>query len=210
MHRRVMILSACAVLYLSGAPHVWPQGAEPNSPEGTKPAAHRENSSVFQDLTALFKELLNIVEPVSDPEAKKRFADAFTAIDQNLELVIRAKEDILQALEHDPCSVGGQTEAVRLASWQASQLTTLILKLSEQIGNIRTSMPSPEVREHADGIVSKLLADEVNRYWSGDLLMYCRLSPEQQAAFLMEIQQGQTALQASSAGLRSLTAKLKP
>jgi hypothetical protein len=99
---------------------------------------------------------------------------------------------------------------VRLASWQASQLTTLILKLSEQIGNIRTSLQSPEVREHADGVMSKLLSDEVNGYWSGDLLMYCRLSPGQQAAFLVEVQQSQTAIQASSAGLRHLVAKLKP
>ncbi|WP_149762970.1 hypothetical protein [Neomesorhizobium albiziae] len=172
--------------------------------------AVEKNSSVFQDLTALFNEILGIVGALSDPETKKRFADTFDAMDQNLAQVIVAKHDILHALEHDPCSAGGQTEAVRLASWQASQLTPLILKLSAQIGDIRTSMQSAEVRAHADGIVSKLLADEVHRYWSGDLLMYCRLSPDQQAAFLMEIQQSQTALQASSAGLRNLIAKLNP
>ena len=209
MHRRVLILLVCGA-YLAVATHARSQGTEPPSPEGTTSAALEENSSVFQDLNALFNELLGTFDALSDLETKKRFADAFDAMDQNLAQVIGAKHDILQVLEHDPCSAGGQTEAVRLASWQASQLTTLILKLSGQIGDIRTSMQSAEVREHANGIVGKLLADEVHRYWSGDLLMYCRLSPDKQAAFLMEIQQSQTALQASSAGLRSLIAKLKP
>jgi hypothetical protein len=210
MHRRGFILSICAAMYLAVATHARSQGPEPHSPEETTPAALEENSSVFQDLTALFKELLNVLGPISDPETKRRFADAFNAMDQNLAQVISAKHDILQALEQDPCSAGGQSETVRLASWQASQLTTLILKLSEQIGNIRTLLQSPEVREHADGVMSKLLSDEVNGYWSGDLLMYCRLSPEQQAAFLMEIRQSQTALHASSAELRNLVAKFKP
>jgi hypothetical protein len=211
MHRRGLILSACAAIYLARATHARSQGTEPHSPSGTTPTpTQAENSSVFEDLAALFKELLNVLSPISDVATKRRFAEAFKTMDQNLAQIIRAKQDILDALGHDPCSAAGESENVRSASWQASQLTILILRLGEQIRNIRTSMQSPEVREHADRVVSRLLSDEVNRYWSGDLLMYCRLSPGQQAAFLVEVQQSQTAIQASSAGLRHLVAKLKP
>ena len=129
MRRRILIFSACAALYLAAATHARSQGTEPPSPEGTTSAALEEKSSVFQDLTVLFNEMLGILGTLSDPETKKRFADAFDAIDQNLAQVIGAKHDILQVLEHDPCSAGGQTEAVRLASWQASQLTPLILEV---------------------------------------------------------------------------------
>jgi hypothetical protein len=71
-------------------------------------------------------------------------------------------------------------------------------------------VPSAEVGLHANRVAARLVSDEVNRYWSGDLLMYCRLNPQQQAAFLTEIQQSQTAIQASSADLRNLIAQLRP
>jgi hypothetical protein len=209
MQWRGFFLLACAATYLAGAAVSWSQGTQLQRPEGTTLTKQAENSGAFQDLAALFRELLKVLNPISDAKTKRRFADAFNAMDQNLAQVIHAKQDILHALENDPCSAAGENEEVRLASWQASQLTTLILRLSEQIRNIKTSIPSPDVDSHGDRVVSRLLSGEVNRYWSGDLLMYCGLSPEQQAAFLIEIQESQTALQASSAGLRNLIAKLK-
>ena len=210
MRRRDLVLSACAVvMHLFGSAHAWSEEAELGGrSKGTKPAKAAEDSNIFQDLANLFKEMRTILDPVADVETKRKFGVAFQGINENLKHIIQAQDEIFRALEQDPCSASGESKEMRSASWQASQLTTLVLKLSEQVRNIGVAIRSAEVGEHAGQVATKLLSQEVNKYWAGDLFRFCQLSPDQQAAFLHELRRSQTAIQTASEDLSELITKL--
>ena len=210
MRRRDLILSACAVVMpLFGSAQAWSEESElGGQSKGTKPAKAAEDPNIFQDLANLFKEMRNILEPVADVETKRRFGVAFQGINENLKHISQAQDEIFRALEQDPCSASGESKEMRSASWQASQLTTLVLKLSEQVRNIGVTIRSAEVGEQAGRVATKLLSQEVNKYWSGDLFRFCQLGPAQQAAFLHELRLSQTAIQNASEDLSELITKL--
>ena len=209
MRRRDLVLSACAVVMpLFGSAHAWSEEAELGGrSKGTKPAK-ADDSNIFQDLANLFKEMRTILDPVADVETKRKFGVAFQGINENLKHIIQAQDEIFRALEQDPCSASGESKEMRSASWQASQLTTLVLKLSEQVRNIGVAIRSAEVGEHAGRVANKLLSQEVNKYWAGDLFRFCQLSPDRQAAFLHELRLSQTAIQTASEDLSELITKL--
>jgi hypothetical protein len=207
MHRREFILSAGAVLHLFRPLHALCEVARPDRSERPKPADGTDN--VFQDLANLFKQLSNIFAATTDAAAKKTFAGSLRALDENLAEVMRARHDILYALEHEPCSASGESESMRTAGWQASQVSAFVLVLSEQVRNIAAVVPPPEVREHADRVAGKLLSEETNKYWTGNLHTFCQFSPDQQAAFLKEARQSEAAIQAASEELGKLVASLE-
>ena len=210
MRRRDLILSASAmVMHLVGSALAWSEESEMEGrSKGTKAAKAAEDTNIFQDLANLFKEMRTILDPVADVETKRKFGVAFQGVNENLKHIIQAQGEIFRALEQDPCSASGESKEMRSASWQASQLTTLVLKLIEQVRNLGVSIRSAEVGEHAGRVANKLLSQEVNKYWAGDLFMFCQLSSDQQAAFLHEIRVSQTAIQTASQDLSKLITKL--
>ena len=210
MRRRDLILSASAmVMHLVGSALAWSEESEMEGrSKGTKAAKAAEDTNIFQDLANLFKEMRTILDPVADVETKRKFGVAFEGINENLKRIVQAQSEIFRALEQDPCSASGESKEMRSASWQASQLTTLVLKLSEQVRNLGVSIRSAEVGEHAGRVANKLLSQEVNKYWTGDLFMFCQLSSDQQARFLNEIRVSQAAIQTASEDLRELITRL--
>jgi hypothetical protein len=208
MHRRGFILSACAAMHLMGASHALSQVTAPNGSAAAKPADLAENGNVFQELADLIKELSNNLAAITDAAAKRKFADSLTTLGENLAQIIRAKRDILYALEHEPCAASGENDFMRSAGWQASQVSAFVIVLSEQVRNITVAVRSPTVREQANGVAGKLLSREANRYWAGDLHTYCQLAPDQQAAFLQEVRESGAAIETAGEELNKLIASL--
>jgi hypothetical protein len=207
MHRRGFILSACAAIHLVGPSHAQSEATGTDRSEVPRPT--EGNGSVFQDLANLFKELSNIFATTTDVATKRAFAGSLKALDENLAQIIRAEHDILYALEHEPCSTSGETEAMRTAGWQASQVSAFVLVLSEQVRNIAAAVQPTGVHEHADRVAGKLLTEEANKYWAGNLRAYCQLPTDQQAAFLQDVRQVDAAIQAAGEELSKLVASLE-
>src|SRR5262245_13640834 len=205
MQRRGFILSACAAVCLTRPSRALSQDRQ----SAAAKAALAQSGNVFQDLADLFKELSKFLAAPTDPATKKEFAGSLTTLAGNLAQVAGAKRDILTALEHEPCSASGENDFMRSAGWQASQVSAFVLVLSEQVRNISVTVQPVAIREHADRVAGKLLSQEANRYWAGNLHAYCQLAPDQQAAFLQEVRQSEASIQAASEELNKLVAGLE-
>jgi hypothetical protein len=174
---------------------------------GAKPA--EGNYNVFQDLANLFKELSSALASTTDAGVKSTFVGSLKELGENLAQIGRAKHDILYALEREPCSSSGETDFMRTAGWEASQVSAFVLVLSEQVRNITAGVRPPEIRAHSDRVAGKLLTEEANKYWAGNLHAYCQLGADQQAAFLQDVRRSDAGIQAASEELSKLVASLE-